>query len=93
MSAQVDARVVARVEGRVQGVGFRWFVQDVAARLGLCGSATNLPDGTVEVVAEGPRQACEQLIEELRGDRSPGQVRDLTLTWEPPTGLRGFRKQ
>lgn len=42
------------VRGRVQGVGFRWFARHEALRLGLRGFARNLPDGSVEVLAEGP---------------------------------------
>ncbi|HEU4544614.1 MAG TPA: acylphosphatase [Jiangellaceae bacterium] len=85
------ARVVARVKGRVQGVGFRWFVQRIAGELGLSGSATNLPDGSVEVVAEGPRQTCDKLIETLRSRRTPGHVSQVAVSWNAPTGMRGFR--
>ena len=49
------------VRGRVQGVGFRWFVYREADKLGLGGFARNLPDGTVEVVCEGPEKALEVL--------------------------------
>lgn len=83
--------MVARVDGRVQGVGFRWFAQRVARELGLAGSATNLPDGTVEVVAEGPRKTCEQLIDTLRSRRAPGHVSQVAVSWNAPTGMRGFR--
>lgn len=83
-------QVVARVEGFVQGVGFRWFVRRLASELGLAGSATNLPDGSVEVVAEGPRSACEKLVETLRSRRAPGHVSQVEVSWNPPTGMRGF---
>jgi acylphosphatase len=85
------ARVVARVEGGVQGVGFRWFVQRVAGELGLAGSATNLPDGSVEVVAEGPRATCDDLVETLRSRRPPGHVSRVAVSWNAPTGMHGFR--
>ena len=49
------------VRGRVQGVGFRWFVLREAGRLGLEGYVQNLPDGSVEVVARGAREAVLQL--------------------------------
>ncbi|MGH9259436.1 MAG: acylphosphatase [Acidimicrobiales bacterium] len=49
------------VRGRVQGVGFRWFVWREAERLGLAGWAHNRPDGAVEVVAQGPEAALENL--------------------------------
>lgn len=49
------------VNGRVQGVGFRWFVMREAARLDLAGYVRNLPDGSVEVVAQGPATALASL--------------------------------
>ncbi|ESQ22583.1 MAG: acylphosphatase [Acidilobus sp.] len=55
-----------RVTGWVQGVGFRAFVRRKALMLGLTGYAKNMPDGSVEVVAQGEETAIERLIEELR---------------------------
>lgn len=49
------------VSGRVQGVGFRWFVMRKAAELDLAGFVQNLPDGSVEVVARGSSQATAAL--------------------------------
>jgi len=54
------------VSGRVQGVGFRAFVADAARNLGLAGLARNLPDGRVEVVAEGLPRDLDALESELR---------------------------
>ena len=85
-------RLTVWVEGRVQGVGFRWWTRREAGALGLSGSATNLPDGRVEVIAEGPRDACEALLDLLQGDRTPGYVSGVTYKWSDPDGLpRGFR--
>lgn len=53
------------VRGVVQGVGFRWFVLREAHRLDLRGWVKNLPDGSVEVVAEGPAGSLEQLQQAL----------------------------
>lgn len=61
------------VHGRVQGVGFRWFVARQAARLGVVGFARNLEDGSVEVVAQGEVPALESLAEALR--RGPAMAR------------------
>ena len=80
------ARVTAWVHGRVQGVGFRWWVRARALELGLAGSATNLADGRVEVVAEGDRAACDRLLELLRGPGTPGQVRNVVERWAQPRG-------
>ncbi len=54
-----------RVRGRVQGVGFRWFVREAARGLGLSGWVRNDPDGSVEVAAEGPDDAIRALRERL----------------------------
>ena len=67
-------RLTAWLRGRVQGVGFRWWVRSRALELGLTGWAENLADGRVKVVAEGPREACAQLLELLDGGDTPGQV-------------------
>lgn len=53
------------VRGRVQGVGFRWFVARQATTLGLVGFARNRDDGSVEVVAQGPAAAIESLAQAL----------------------------
>jgi acylphosphatase len=66
--------MTAWVHGSVQGVGFRWWTRSRALELGLVGHAANVAGGRVEVVAEGPRQACEQLLSVLRSEDTPGQV-------------------
>jgi acylphosphatase len=48
------------VSGRVQGVGFRFFARDAAVREGLHGWVRNLPDGSVEILAEGDREALDR---------------------------------
>ncbi len=80
-------RLSATVRGRVQGVGFRYFVQDEARRLSLTGYTRNLPDGrTVEVVAEGARGALEQLVTALRQGPPGSYVERVDVSWEPATG-------
>ena len=79
-------RLTALVNGRVQGVGFRYWVRQEAESLGLVGSVTNLPDGRVEVVAEGARAECESLLAILRSPGTPGQVSDVEQTWSEATG-------
>jgi len=86
-----DARLTARVEGLVQGVGFRMAVSRQAIRLGLCGWAANLADGSVEVVAEGPRDRCQELLGWLSGGDAPGWVKEVTPRWDAASGgLSGF---
>lgn len=91
-SEELDAvRLTAWVDGRVQGVGFRAWVRWKAYELGLSGSATNLDDGRVEVVAEGSESGCGQLLDELRGGDTPGRVRRVTHRWGAALGdLSGF---
>ena len=55
-----------RISGRVQGVGFRWFVRETARTAGLAGWVRNNPDGSVEVAASGPPDAVSALRETLR---------------------------
>lgn len=82
--------MTAWVRGYVQGVGFRWHTQAQARALGgLCGFARNLPDGRVEVVAEGTRERCEALLAWLRAGDTPGRVDVVTEIWDTPRG--GYR--
>jgi acylphosphatase len=73
--------MTALVSGRVQGVGFRYWVRQEAESFGLTGWATNLMDGRVEVVADGPREACEALLVDLQSPGTPGSVEDVSVSW------------
>jgi len=81
-----NARLHAIVKGLVQGVGYRFFVIRRAELLGLTGWVKNLPDRTVEVVAEGDRELLEELIKELWKGPSAAQVTDVVVNWERYTG-------
>ncbi|MGH3831959.1 MAG: acylphosphatase [Pseudonocardiaceae bacterium] len=86
-----QVRMTAWVHGRVQGVGFRWWTRCQALALGLTGHAANLPDGRVEVVAQGPREACERLLAALRSGSTPGQVAQVTERFTHARGgVTGF---
>jgi acylphosphatase len=61
------------VRGRVQGVGFRWFVRETARALGAAGWVRNRTDGTVEVAAEVDEGRAEQFLDALR-DGPPGAL-------------------
>ena len=65
------------VRGRVQGVGFRWFVRERARSLGLAGCVCNRPDGAVEVEAEGDEAAINALLRDLRIGPPGAQVLGL----------------
>lgn len=74
------------VEGHVQGVGFRAFVQDQAIRLGLTGWVRNRWDGSVEVMGEGSQEHLEKLLTALyRGPRH-AYVSGVTPEWDTATG-------
>lgn len=84
-------RLVARVRGSVQGVGFRWFVEREAAGLGLEGWVSNQSDGSVEVVAEGDDDALGALLLQLWEGPSGAVVTDVDVRHEPARGnLVGF---
>ena len=85
-------RLDATVRGRVQGVGYRYFALREAGRLGLDGWVANEQDGSVHVVAEGTRDALEQLLERLEEGPPAGWVDAVARRWEPARGLGpGFR--
>jgi acylphosphatase len=69
------------VRGRVQGVGFRYFVLRRARALGLTGWVRNRRDGAVEVQGEGDRAALEELLERLRQGPPGAIVADVEATW------------
>lgn len=80
------ARLHAVVEGRVQGVGFRYFVVDAAQSLEVAGWVRNRWDDTVEVMAEGERPALEKLLAALRRGPRAAYVSNVQVDWEPVTG-------
>ncbi|HSW62750.1 MAG TPA: acylphosphatase [Dissulfurispiraceae bacterium] len=79
------------IDGRVQGVAYRYFTQNVAARLGLAGWVKNLPDRRVEAVFEGERDMVEQAIQKCSEGPSFARVTNVQVTWEDRLeGLRAF---
>jgi acylphosphatase len=83
-------RVHIFVEGRVQGVWFRDSTWQQATRLGVSGWARNLPDGRVEAVYEGPRDAVEALLVWTRLGPERALVTAVAVRDETPKGERGF---
>ncbi len=86
MTTDTAVRLTAWVHGHVQGVGFRWWTRCRALELGLVGRASNLADGRVEIIAEGPRVDCERLLATLRADGTPGRVVQVTERWSDARG-------
>lgn len=77
-----------RVKGTVQGVGFRWWAMTQARELGLVGYAENLPDGRVEISAQGDLAAVNTMlrrsVENPTSTRRPGRVTGYELEWRAP---------
>ncbi len=69
------------VSGRVQGVGFRFFVMDQARRHGLSGWVRNLPGGQVELEAVGDRAELEALLADVRGGPTLARVDGVDVEW------------
>jgi acylphosphatase len=80
------ASMEATVSGRVQGVFFRAFVQRRARELGLKGYTRNLPNGSVEVRAEGEKDKLEKLVEYLRSGPPAARVDEVRTTWGEYSG-------
>jgi acylphosphatase len=79
-------RLHAIIYGVVQGVYFRSTTETEAEQLGLTGWVKNLADGSVEVVAEGPRPALQELLSFLRQGPPGAHVTDLRVNWSAATG-------
>lgn len=89
-----DKTVACRfvVRGRVQGVGFRWFVEREAHILGIAGWVRNNVDGSVEVLAQGTRDQLSGLRSRLREGPRAARVDAVEESEAPPaTGINSFR--
>jgi acylphosphatase len=78
------------VRGRVQGVWYRGSCAEQAGALGVAGWAHNLPDGRVEIVAEGGRDAVDKLVDWCRHGPPSARVTGVEVQVEEPEGLAGF---
>ena len=81
-----DERLDATVRGRVQGVGFRYFVIRRAMSLGLTGWVSNEADGSVRCIAEGPRASLDALLQALEDGPAGAMVDRVMTVWGPATG-------
>lgn len=86
MSETALSRVHIWVRGRVQGVGFRAFVQQSAVMMGLKGWVRNIGWDQVETIAEGEKPVLERFIEAVRTGPRASQVEDTRVEWEPASG-------
>ncbi len=83
-------RIRVSVSGRVQGVGFRFFVRDVAARHGLSGWVRNTPDGSVELEAQGCSDSLDSFTEAVQQGPPLARVVDIRISETTPTREAGF---
>lgn len=82
------------ISGEVQGVGFRYFVYHRARQLGVVGWVRNLPDGRVQVTAEGDRGLLDSFIEELKVGPRMASIREVAVKWSDAAGeYRSFEVQ
>ena len=90
--AESVQRVRVRYHGRVQGVGFRYSVQSMAAKYPVTGFVRNEWDGTVYVVAEGATSVLREWLGAIQASEVGRHIRDIEVRWDEPTGeFRAFR--
>jgi len=82
----MEKQVKALFSGTVQGVGFRFTARGIARRMPVKGYVKNLPDGQVELVAEGEEQEVKSLLERIRGSELSSYIRDVQTQWQSATG-------
>lgn len=82
-----NVQIHIRVDGHVQGVGFRYFVYDFAQSKSLCGWVRNRYNGEVEVLAEGSRAELEDLLEHVRRGPSRSMVTEVKFDWSSASNL------
>lgn len=86
MTNQELQRLHTIVEGRVQGVGFRYFTQERAVFLGLTGWVRNRWNGTVELVAEGPKADLGTLLKAIQRGPRAGTTQNVKVDWLEAAG-------
>jgi acylphosphatase len=81
-------------EGRVQGVGFRYSVRQIATGFDVAGWVRNLPDGRVELLAAGEAEEVNAFLQGIKDSDLGSFIRNVTIEEVPaPVGLRGFEIQ
>jgi acylphosphatase len=89
--ARAASRLV--IEGRVQGVGYRWWAVQAARQLGLAGWVRNRADGSVEALAIGPQAALDRFAEACRQGPAHAAVVDVRITPAQDDGSEGFAQK
>jgi acylphosphatase len=89
-SIQQSTRVEITIHGKVQRVGYRYIIQEIARELGVKGYVQNMPDGTVKVVAEAPKRVIQKFIQMLKVKEPPVDVGCIQARYSKPTGELEF---
>ena len=91
VSSEGDSRAArVRIEGSVQGVGFRYWTERVATELGLAGWVRNRRDGSVEALFSGPAQDVAEMLERCRGGPRSAHVTAVEIVEEGGTAPDAF---
>ncbi|MBN1824507.1 MAG: acylphosphatase [Endomicrobiales bacterium] len=77
----INSRINTVIHGRVQGIGYRWFVQRTARMLSLTGWVKNLDDGSVEIEAEGTKETLDGFLNALNKDHPGAYIKDVKTEW------------
>ncbi|MDZ7739173.1 MAG: acylphosphatase [Bacteroidales bacterium] len=91
MGKDIEIRYVIKVAGRVQGVGFRYSALNEAKKPGLTGYVKNMPDGSVEIEAEGSKDQLDAFVEWCRKGPGLSRVDSVIVDPLPPAGYNEFR--
>lgn len=83
-------RLSMTITGSVQGVGFRWSAREAAVGFRLTGLARNLPDGSVQIIAEGEREQLQKLLAWARQGPRLAKIGAVAVEWDEPSG--GFKE-
>ncbi len=85
-------RMTVYLAGRVQGVGLRYSVQQVAAGFDVVGSVENLTDGRVLLITEGEEQELKEFLQAIEESHLAAHIRQKEVSWHPAVGgLQGFK--
>ncbi len=80
------------VKGRVQGIGYRWFVQEIAQQENICGYVKNNIDGSVEIVAESYQKTnIDRFIQRIKTEHDYAIIKDIEVQPLPPKNYKNFK--
>lgn len=75
-------KIIASIKGKVQGIGYRYYVINCAQEIGICGYVRNKEDGSVEVIGEGDESSLQEFICQLHASEDPViHVDDISVIW------------